>query len=169
MNFMMRFAVTAVFGVWPKLRASLLGFDGRSGWAGGWRTIPNTLGDPAATVKEQKNFPERNEFLIFCVRRKASTKSAHSQNRVHLDTVLALLPLPARHERGEGRGEGLFVHPSDPPLPCPLPLSLLLPPREERERISQNENSVKMHPTESSTAKNLPPVRAKCVSSPCRA
>ncbi|HEY2953271.1 MAG TPA: C-terminal helicase domain-containing protein, partial [Verrucomicrobiae bacterium] len=41
-----------------------------------------------------------------------------------------LLPLPARNERGEGRGEGNSIE-NGPPLPSPL-----LPRREEREKNS---------------------------------
>src|SRR5206468_11670078 len=40
-----------------------------------------------------------------------------------------LLPLPTRHEWGEGRGEG-NSRKNGPPLPSPL-----LPRREEREKI----------------------------------
>jgi molybdate transport system ATP-binding protein len=45
------------------------------------------------------------------------------------DASANLLPLPARHERGEGRGEGRSKK-NGPPLPGPL-----LPRREERENL----------------------------------
>src|SRR6266496_5334784 len=50
--------------------------------------------------------------------------------RAHLDaTTKNLLPLPARHERGEGPGEGHSIKLASAPQPSP-------PVREEREKTS---------------------------------
>ena len=66
----------------------------------------------------------------------ANAKSSKRQSRMRdsretgciLTLFLIFPPLPARHERGGGRGEGRFVRLDGPPLPNPL-----LSPMEERE------------------------------------
>ena len=61
-----------------------------------------------------------------------------SVSGAHLDTVAVWLPLPARHERGEGWGEGIFNLQTRGLLSPALSSS-----EEEREK---NCNGVKMHP-----------------------
>ena len=60
----------------------------------------------------------------------------------HLDTIAVWHPRPARHERGEGWGEGRFSLVNNwPPLPDPLLLG-----GGEGVASNSEHNSVKIHP-----------------------